>query len=177
MKAAIRTSRRGTRSASRPRSTSGKVVVAPSSTALEGADRRLGGDGREDRQAGLVDRQRPELDAAPPARTNGTKTATNSTSGSTTRTRRQSVRGGTRATAAYGRERPRAHATYTGQRSSGVETATTVTPSRPTIFARGSSRWAGLRGIAGEPGQLQRVVAEPAHAARRSARGRARPPA
>ena len=33
MKAAIRTNRRGTRIASRPRRTDGKVVVAPSSTA------------------------------------------------------------------------------------------------------------------------------------------------
>ena len=41
--------------------------------------------------------------------------------------------------------------TNTGQASTGVETATTVTATRPRIFARGSSRWTGLAGFPASP--------------------------
>jgi hypothetical protein len=43
------------------------------------------------------------------------------------------------------------HSTHTGHADIGVETATTVTPSRPSSLARGSSRWMAL---AGSPARL-----------------------
>ncbi len=71
------------------------------------------------------------------------KTAAASTSGSTIRVRLQITPGGTRPTAATATSTT-AQATQAGHAEMGVDTPTTVTPTRPRIFARGSRRWTGL---------------------------------
>src|SRR3954447_15153759 len=157
MKPAISVSRRGARIRSSPCSTSGKLVVAPSSTALTVPIAAL-----EPTAANVVSPSResangPTWTFSPP-RTNGTNTATKSTSGSTTFARDQSTSGPTRAAAATATSAS-AHTASTGQYRGGVETPTTVIPARPAILARGSSRWTRLAGSPASPDSCSPLTA------------------
>src|SRR4051794_24937451 len=129
MKPAISVSSRGARIRSRPCSTSGNVVVAPSRTALTVPISAL-----ELTPKNVVSPSRdsasgPTSTFSPP-RTNGTNTATNTTSGSTILARDQITPGPTRASPAITASAS-AHAASTGQYRGGVETPTTVIPARP----------------------------------------------
>ena len=149
MNAAIRTSRRGARIRSSPCSTSGKLVVAPSSTALTVPIAAFDATDANVVRPSSDTRERAEVDRSPP-RTNGMNTATKTTSGRTTRARVQTTPGPTRAVAAIAASAS-AHATSTRPRRGGVETPTSVIPANPTIFARGSRRWIGLAGSPATP--------------------------
>ena len=174
MKAAIRISSRGARSRSSACRTSGKLVVAPSRTALHVPRIAFA------LTVANVARPCSETVTGPrstgsPSRTNGTNTATNRTSGSTTRTRLQTVRGLTRASAATTIS-VAAQATYAGHAASGVETATSVMPAKPISFARGSRRWIGLSRSPATPVWLQAAHAGTRRACRATApRRRSRP--
>ena len=123
MKLAIRISTRGTLSFSSAWSTSGKLVVAPSSTAESAPTSAL-------------------------AAADGVNSATSRTGNSTMLVRRMSTPGGTRASAATSNS-VSAQATYVGHAV--VETATTVIAAKPSTFVRGSSRWIGLCGFPATP--------------------------
>src|SRR3954471_6035040 len=99
MNAAISVKIRGTRSASSARSTSGYVVVAPSSTALAVPSVAL--------------TVTAANTARPLSRTSGRKAAASTTGGNTTRARRQITPAGTRARSATAVS-THAAATYTG---------------------------------------------------------------
>ena len=101
-------------------------------------------------------RRGPTSTAGPP-RTNGTNAATKTTSGSDHPHARPDE---PRADARDARRSPPARARRRRRpatRCSGVETATTVIPASPTIFARGSRRWIGLAGFAGDARAVQRA--------------------
>ena len=139
-------SRRGTRSRSSPRRTSGKVVVAPSRTALtvpivaltatvanvSGPPRTVSGPSPS--RPALADErdERPRGGQAAARRGRGARRV--------------------RAHACDGRDR-REHGAQATRRAtpSGVETATTVSRRGRRIFARGSSRWIGLAGSPASP--------------------------
>src|SRR5918994_5796053 len=121
---------------------SGKLVVAPSRTAPTAPIVALAVTSANVARPASDSASGPTCTAGPP-RTNGTKAATNTTSGRITRTRAQTVPGLTLATAATTASAT-AHAAKAGHARNGVETATTVIPASPTIFARGSSRWIRL---------------------------------
>src|SRR5215207_6080057 len=139
----MRVGSRGTRSAASPRRRSGKGVVAPSSTAAVVPIVALTATPANTATPAAETVSGPIAMAGPPGRRNGTNAATKRISGSTTRARPQITPGGTLAAAATA-ARATAHAAKTPQSPSGVVTATTVTPSRATSLARGSSRWTAL---------------------------------
>ncbi len=150
MKAAISTSSFGALRRSSACRTSGKLVVAPSRTALSVPRIAFALTAASTARPASETSNGPSSIVAPPLRTNGTKMATKSTSGSTTRARVQSVPGPTRAVIATAVSAS-AQATQTGHACSGVVTATSVTPVSPSSFARGSRRWIGLSGFPATP--------------------------